>query len=118
MELHDQTKTLTDDVAIIIAVVLSFYDRRVRRIIPPLAVVLVASSIAAYAYLLPSDMLVYGGSVVRTVTFLSNHFFIRNSEYFAEPAATMPLLHTWSLARLSPGHRSGAITAAGWTTRG
>ncbi|MGH8318304.1 MAG: acyltransferase family protein [Steroidobacteraceae bacterium] len=75
-----------------------FYERRIRRIIPALAAVCAFTWAVSYALLLPLDFRSYGASLLATATFLSNAFFWHKSGYFAAPAATEPLLHTWSLA--------------------
>src|SRR6185369_4297821 len=43
---------------------LAFYERRVRRIFPALAALLLLLSIPAYLYLLPNELAAYGGSVL------------------------------------------------------
>jgi len=76
-----------------------FWERRIRRIIPVLFVVLLATAIAGYWLILyPLDYLDFGQSLVAQAVFLSNIFFLRKSDYFAGPAEASPLLHTWSLA--------------------
>lgn len=77
-----------------------FYERRVRRIIPALFVMLLAVVIAGYFVLLPSDYLSTLKGLASTVFFGSNIFFWREAAggYFAATdASTNPLLHTWSL---------------------
>jgi peptidoglycan/LPS O-acetylase OafA/YrhL len=76
----------------------SFYERRVRRILPALFTVLVFSSLAAYALFLPRDAKDYGRSLAATVFFSSNRVFAAQAGYFDAPAEMKPLLHTWSLA--------------------
>lgn len=75
-----------------------FYERRARRILPALFIVLLFATIAAYALLLPDDTYYYGRSVLWTLGFSSNIFFSHMMGYFDGPAELMPLLHTWSLA--------------------
>ncbi len=74
-----------------------FYERRVRRILPALFVVLLVASVAAYRLLLPDDTAAYGGSLLAALLFSSNVLFARQTGYFDQPAETKPLLHTWSL---------------------
>lgn len=75
-----------------------FYERRFRRILPAAAVVVVAVLIAG-ELLFP---LHHQGSLARSAVaaalFSSNIFFFLESGYFTDPASTLPLLHTWSLA--------------------
>ena len=54
--------------------------------------------LASYAVLLPHDFKAFSASVAGAVTFTSNMVFWRDTGYFAAPADTKPLLHTWSLA--------------------
>jgi peptidoglycan/LPS O-acetylase OafA/YrhL len=75
-----------------------FYERRVRRIFPALFFLLAVTTIAAIVRLVPTELEDYGKSLLSTVTFLSNIFFMRGTAYFAQVAETKLLLHTWSLA--------------------
>ena len=77
--------------------VATFYERRARRILPALFVVLLAAAIAACALLMPDRTRAFGESMVATVFFCSNFVFWKQSSYFQEPEVK-PLLHTWSLA--------------------
>ena len=75
-----------------------FYERRFRRILPAAAVLVVVVLIAG-ELLFPShhqDSL--ARSAVAAALFSSNVYFFLESGYFADPAGTLPLLHTWSLA--------------------
>lgn len=75
-----------------------FYERRARRILPALFVLLAAASVAAYLILLPHDAKEYGRSLIATIFFFSNVIFSRQAGYFDAPSEMKPLLHTWSLA--------------------
>ena len=76
----------------------SFYEKRIRRIIPALFFVLLASFIAAWFLLLPTDMLAFAKSLRSAVLSISNLHFLHNSQdYFSKDANAPPLLHTWSL---------------------
>ncbi|HEY0973779.1 MAG TPA: acyltransferase family protein [Solimonas sp.] len=75
-----------------------FYERRARRIVPALVVVLFACVFAATVLLLPSDLTKFGQSVLATVAFVSNFYFWMKGSYFGGAAELSPLLHTWSLA--------------------
>ncbi|MET0748740.1 MAG: acyltransferase family protein [Rhizobium sp.] len=77
---------------------IKFYERRVRRIFPALAFMLVATAIAAFVILYPSELIDYSKSVVSTLTFTSNFYFYSFRGYFLSDVETKPLLHTWSLA--------------------
>ncbi|WP_446743700.1 acyltransferase family protein [Silvibacterium acidisoli] len=77
--------------------IVSFYERRTRRIIPALVAMLVVASVCAYHYLLPSELLDYARSLMSAALSVSNIYFWTKSGYFAGLATTKPLLHTWSL---------------------
>ena len=78
--------------------VLDFYARRVRRLFPALFVLLLLCCVPAYWLLLPEELEDFGQSVATTALFSSNFLFFSEAGYFAGPAETKPLLHTWSLA--------------------
>jgi peptidoglycan/LPS O-acetylase OafA/YrhL len=78
--------------------VIEFYDRRIRRLLPALFVMLFVASLAAAIILLPDDLQRFGRSLVAATLSLSNVYFLRQSDYFSPAAETMPLLHTWSLS--------------------
>ena len=78
--------------------VANFYFKRIRRILPAFAAVMAVTTIAATFVLLPPDLVDYGKSLNSTSTFVSNIYFWKSSGYFAAPAQTKLLLHTWSLS--------------------
>ncbi len=92
------TGLLTNDIARSRFSIAAFYERRARRILPALFVVLAASAVAAHVLLLPGELQEYGESLLATVVFSSNIYFWSRAGYFDRPAETKPLLHTWSLA--------------------
>ncbi|MDO9384681.1 MAG: acyltransferase family protein [Hyphomicrobiaceae bacterium] len=75
-----------------------FYGRRVRRILPALVVVLLITTLAAFVILLPEELRQYGRTLTAAVLSVSNLIFWARSDYFAAPAETELLLHTWSLS--------------------
>jgi peptidoglycan/LPS O-acetylase OafA/YrhL len=75
-----------------------FYERRCRRILPALLTVIAITAAFGYLLLMPGDYEAFGRSAVAAATALSNLFFLHNTGYFDAPGASMPLLHTWSLA--------------------
>ena len=75
-----------------------FYERRFRRILPSLVVVILASLAAGIFLLTPRKLIDLGYSAIATVLFSSNMLFYSESGYFDDPAAVKPLLHTWTLA--------------------
>ena len=77
---------------------LNFYERRARRILPMLFVVMVVSIPFAWQKLLPSAFVEYAESILASLFFGSNFFFYFSAaEYGADSALLKPLLHTWSL---------------------
>ncbi|MEL0244022.1 MAG: acyltransferase family protein, partial [Gammaproteobacteria bacterium] len=77
---------------------LNFYERRARRILPMLFVVIFASMPFAWQKLLPSDFVEYAESILASLFFGSNFFFyFRTTEYGADSSLLKPFLHTWSL---------------------
>ncbi len=77
--------------------IIRFYDRRIRRILPALIALLVFTTAAAAAILLPTDLIGYGKSLIATIGFVANIYFWRDTSYFSQAAGTKPLLHLWSL---------------------
>jgi len=78
---------------------LKFYERRVRRLMPTLFVVIGASYIAAVAILVPTAMVDFARSAMAAVGFVSNFYWLAESHvYGAREGLIEPLLHTWSLA--------------------
>ena len=75
-----------------------FYERRARRILPALFVVVLACMPFAWAWMMPSQLTDFGQSVVSVGLFSSNILFWLEEGYFATSSALKPLLHTWSLA--------------------
>jgi len=77
---------------------LDFYERRARRILPALLLVIAVSTPFAIWLLLPYQLVDYGQSLIATMLFVSNILFFLESNYFAPDSALKPLLHTWTLA--------------------
>lgn len=75
-----------------------FYERRVRRILPAMFVMLAASTVGAWLWLVPAEMKDFGASLASVSLFGSNLFFWLTSGYFSTAAELQPLLHTWSLS--------------------
>ena len=75
-----------------------FYERRARRILPALFVVMFACLPFAWFWLLPDAMKQFSESLVAVNAFASNILFWRTSGYFNTATELKPLIHTWSLA--------------------
>lgn len=78
--------------------ILRFYERRARRILPALFLVMAFTIVPAFKLLPPEQLNIYFGSLRATALFYSNIFFHQNTGYFSPSAENQPLLHTWSLA--------------------
>jgi peptidoglycan/LPS O-acetylase OafA/YrhL len=76
-----------------------FYERRVRRILPALLIVMLVSLPLAWIYLLPDSLVGFSKSILYSLTFSSNFYFhFAENQYGAESSLFIPLLHTWSLS--------------------
>ncbi|MDB6143079.1 MAG: acyltransferase [Pseudomonas sp.] len=78
--------------------VVNFYERRARRILPSLFVVMLICLPMAWVMLDPLDFKFFSKSLIAVPTFSSNILFWRESGYFDAAAELKPLLHTWTLA--------------------
>lgn len=78
--------------------IIHFYERRARRILPALFLVMLVCLPLAWLFLLPSDMESFSNSLIAVSFFLSNVMFWQTSGYFDTATELKPLIHTWSLA--------------------
>ena len=78
--------------------ILGFYERRARRILPALFVVVLTTIPFAWFLLDPPAFADYSRSIAAVILFVSNVHFWENIDYFGLNVEQMPLLHTWSLA--------------------
>ena len=77
----------------------NFYQRRVRRILPVLLFVMLASLPFAWVFLLPTDLLDFSKSILYSLGFSSNFYFHYSGlEYGGAGLEGNPFLHTWSLS--------------------
>ena len=79
---------------------LEFYQRRIRRIIPVLFLVItVFFPLAFYIILIPNELVDYAEATISSILFYSNfNFFFFGQEYGANNSLLIPFLHTWSLS--------------------
>lgn len=77
---------------------LRFYAARVRRIIPPLLVLLLVLFTFGFFFLSPPYNKVLNDQIHASTAFISNHLFMKDSGYFSSDVRERWLLHTWSLA--------------------
>jgi peptidoglycan/LPS O-acetylase OafA/YrhL len=75
-----------------------FYERRIRRIMPALLLVILTTLPFALYWLLPDQLQDFSRSVLSVIFFISNLYFRRDTGYFSGIAEEKPLLHTWSLS--------------------
>ena len=79
--------------------VTDFYERRLRRLGPAFALMLIVSLPLAYFTLMPTMLIEYMNSVIYALVFFSNYFFYNSEiEYGLEEGIYHPLLHSWSLS--------------------
>jgi peptidoglycan/LPS O-acetylase OafA/YrhL len=77
--------------------ILHFYERRARRILPALFVVVAFVLLLASWLYLPGDFEDVPKSALAALGFLANVYLFTETGYFQAAAETKPLLHTWSL---------------------
>ncbi len=77
---------------------IGFYERRARRILPALFLVLLVCMPFAWFWLQPLALKNFSESLVAVILFISNIFFWKHGGYFDVESELNPLLHTWSLA--------------------
>ena len=83
----------------IVRPLLTFYNRRIKRLLPMFLLFAVVTTIAATIILLPDDFISYLKSLRSALSFQSNEYFdVQTKDYFAPNAREQPLLHTWSLS--------------------
>jgi peptidoglycan/LPS O-acetylase OafA/YrhL len=78
--------------------ILSFYERRARRILPALFLVMAAALPFGLLWMLPLDLRDFTDSMAAVTVFASNFLFWSQTGYFDVNVDLKPLLHTWSLA--------------------
>ena len=76
---------------------LEFYGRRIKRIFPALALILLVSYAFGWFALFPHEYAQLGKYIVAGAGFVSNIVLWNDSGYFDNFAETKPLLHLWSL---------------------
>jgi peptidoglycan/LPS O-acetylase OafA/YrhL len=75
-----------------------FYERRMRRILPALYLVLLFSVIFTFLFFMDDEFKYFCRSVLSTLLFYSNLQFWNEAGYFDLKSHMKPLLHTWSLS--------------------
>ncbi len=75
-----------------------FYNRRIRRILPPLIAVLSTSLIAGWLIMLPDEFKQLGSHALSSSIFVQNFNLINELGYFDVSSHYKPLLHLWTLS--------------------
>ncbi len=75
-----------------------FYERRIKRIIPTLLVVLAVTYTVAALTVSPFKLKDLSQEIVAAATFLSNMYYAITVDYFSSKAEETFFLHTWRLA--------------------
>jgi peptidoglycan/LPS O-acetylase OafA/YrhL len=75
-----------------------FYERRARRILPALYLVMAVSTLFAWLLLIPDQLENFGQSLVATTLFANNILLAMTSDYWDITTELKPLVHTWSLS--------------------
>ena len=75
-----------------------FYERRARRILPALFVILVACVPLSLIFMMPKELEAFSETLASVLLFVSNFVLYFQSGYFDQEVAFKPLIHTWSLA--------------------
>lgn len=79
--------------------ILSFWKRRINRLLPSMLLMLIVTLLTATVLLFGPERLTLSNNAVAAFTSWSNIFLWKVTDsYWAENAALMPLLHTWSLS--------------------
>lgn len=93
------TRLLLTDLSAGTFSLLTFYDRRVRRLLPAALTVLVVIAATWLAIATPYDRAVVADDSRAAALYFSNwHFAAKATDYFASHDAASPILHFWSLS--------------------
>lgn len=75
-----------------------FYAKRIKRLFPALFAMLFTCTLVVLLLGLSSEIEMFGKSVISSTLYVSNFFFLSESDYFGSDLELNPLLHTWSLS--------------------
>ena len=76
----------------------NFYQRRIRRILPVLLFVILATLPIGWKFLMPHDLIDFSKSILYSLGFSSNFYFHITGQEYAVWGLENPFLHTWSLS--------------------
>jgi peptidoglycan/LPS O-acetylase OafA/YrhL len=91
------TKIISDGLDAGTFSIATFYERRIRRIVPAFVAMVLVTTAASAAFLPPALLARFGQSAGAAAVFASNIFFSFHAGYFRDADEFVPLLHTWSL---------------------
>lgn len=91
------TSIIQKDLAAGTFTLIDFWERRLRRIMPALFLVMICCLFIGWFVFLPEDYKNLAQQGMAVTTFSSNILFFMQSGYFDSSNETKPLLHTWSL---------------------
>jgi peptidoglycan/LPS O-acetylase OafA/YrhL len=92
------TKIISEDIQAQKFSLMKFYARRIRRLLPPLLLVLATTLIAGWLVLFPDEYRLLGTHLFKSAIFLQNFQLIEEQGYFDVESHYKPLLHLWSLS--------------------
>jgi peptidoglycan/LPS O-acetylase OafA/YrhL len=92
------TNLIVEEIDRGIFAVASFYERRIRRLLPAAALMIVVCAIFASIFFPPREFEKFCKSLLSFVFFSSNWYFMKDVAYFDIAATKKVLLHTWSLS--------------------
>jgi peptidoglycan/LPS O-acetylase OafA/YrhL len=78
-------------------VLLNFYLRRMKRILPAYIFVIFLFIPISFIILVPTDFENFSESIVASALFLANVYYFRNHNYFDVNLQNQPFLHLWSI---------------------
>lgn len=76
----------------------NFYEKRIKRILPNLLILLAFVALVGYVILLDMEYRNLGQHIASSAAFFQNVNLLLEIDYFTEDALRKPLLHLWSLA--------------------
>jgi peptidoglycan/LPS O-acetylase OafA/YrhL len=77
--------------------ILTFYSKRLMRLYPHLAFMIVSVSVFTYFILPPYLLTESAQSAVSALLSVSNLYFLLQADYFGSESLSRPFIHTWSL---------------------
>lgn len=77
---------------------LNFYNKRIRRLFPALVFLILIINFLSSSIYLRSDVETIFDSSIFSLFYLSNFYFLNNTNYFDAELDTQLFLHTWSLS--------------------